>query len=89
MEELGKILDNVPLDEDQKKMLESLNTENMTAESAREILRSIGVPVEELDRLKGRIKSQMMTKKSKKIPVNSPCICGSDKKYKKCCGKMG
>ena len=23
---------------------------------------------------------------TKKIPVNSPCPCGSGKKYKKCCG---
>lgn len=25
---------------------------------------------------------------SKKIPVNTPCPCGSGKKYKKCCGRL-
>jgi len=28
-------------------------------------------------------------KESKKIPRNSPCPCGSGKKYKACCGKSG
>ena len=27
--------------------------------------------------------------REKKIPRNSPCPCGSGKKYKDCCGKSG
>ena len=31
--------------------------------------------------------SVFLTKKGNKIQRNSVCLCGSNKKYKKCCGK--
>ena len=30
---------------------------------------------------------KIVTEKRKKIPRNSPCTCGSGKKYKHCCGR--
>ena len=32
--------------------------------------------------------SNFIPKKVKKVPRNSPCPCGSGKKYKKCCALM-
>lgn len=29
-----------------------------------------------------------MTKNTKKVYPNDPCLCGSGKKFKKCCGKL-
>ena len=31
--------------------------------------------------------AEPITRKSPKIGRNDPCSCGSQKKYKKCCGK--
>ena len=38
---------------------------------------------------KGKIdeKNKNISEKRKKIPRNSPCVCGSGKKYKHCCGR--
>ena len=38
---------------------------------------------------KGQIdeKNKNISEKRKKIPRNSPCVCGSGKKYKHCCGR--
>jgi len=43
----------------------------------------------EIDHLDGRIITDYLQEQSvsDKIPRNSPCPCGNEKKYKKCCGK--
>ena len=43
----------------------------------------------ELDHLDGKILPDFALKKTvkKKVRPNDPCFCGSNKKYKKCCGK--
>jgi preprotein translocase subunit SecA len=46
----------------------------------------------EMDHLNGEVLPDFGIKKepiivNKKIGRNEPCICGSGKKYKKCCGK--
>lgn len=47
----------------------------------------------EIDHLDGVLMFDRVAKlepvKSNKIGRNEPCSCGSGKKYKKCCGKMG
>ncbi len=38
--------------------------------------------------LKDRLHKKPTEIKKKKIGVNEPCLCGSGKKYKKCCGSL-
>ncbi len=35
------------------------------------------------------VKSQPMVRETPKVGRNEPCPCGSGKKYKKCCGRLG
>lgn len=42
---------------------------------------------EERDQIKKDFNRSKIVIKDKKIGRNEPCICGSGKKYKKCCGK--
>lgn len=36
----------------------------------------------------GNIGAEVFTDEEKELGRNSPCICGSGKKYKKCCGRI-
>ena len=45
------------------------------------------VPQEKRD-VPNKPKNNFVSSKSKKIPRNVPCPCGSGKKYKHCCGRL-
>ena len=45
------------------------------------------VPQEKKD-VPNKPKNNFVSSKSKKIPRNAPCPCGSGKKYKHCCGRL-
>ena len=45
------------------------------------------VPQEKRD-VPNKPKNNFVSSKSKKIPRNAPCPCGSGKKYKHCCGRL-
>ncbi len=47
---------------------------------------AMGIPVN--DKFLGKNMLRMPIRKEAKIYPNSPCPCGSGKKYKQCCGKM-
>lgn len=61
----------------------------MNAVDLSKIVVNIPIPVPEQNISDAELKRQMGPKpkvrKTKKIPRNKPCPCGSSKKYKKCC----
>lgn len=48
-----------------------------------------GLKLEHESTLEPKPSQAQMSAQEKKIPRNSPCPCGSGKKYKNCCGKSG
>mgnify|MGYP003418281897 CR=1 FL=1 len=72
--------------EEQKILLSKIDPCTLTPEKAWQVLKSLNIPEHEWQTMKMLL---TIKPKSKKIPVNEPCICGSKIKYKKCCGKIG
>lgn len=60
------------------------NPKNMTAEQAMNLVNTVGIDIEALQKKFRKYKASQIPKKQK-IPRNGPCICGSNKKYKHCC----
>lgn len=69
-----------------KKLSQTIDPQNLKPEEALRIVKESGIDIEELQK---RSRVKRFLNRPKKIPPNSPCVCGSQKKYKKCCGQPG
>ena len=75
-----------PLSEFRKEAFESF--ENLLLKIKAETIKflfNVNIVVEKQN--KEEEKNPQVLEKKKKIPRNSPCVCGSGKKYKHCCGR--
>lgn len=76
-----------------KRLAQNQDMSSITVNKIVEIVEEAGLDMERLQRLAAEREAQRdgknAPKKSNKIPVNSPCPCGSGIKYKKCCSKIG
>ena len=76
-----------PLSEFRKEAFESF--ENLLLKIKAETIKflfNVNIVVEKQN--KEEEKNPQVLEKKKKIPRNSPCVCGSGKKYKHCCGRL-
>jgi len=65
------------------KLASSVDLKNFKPEDAVRVVKEAGIDIEELQK---KTRVNKFNSRQKKIPPNSACICGSGKKYKKCCG---
>ncbi len=72
--------------EQKNKIRDAIETKNAGQEDILKIIHGMGLSNDKLQNLLADASVTKTVKQTKKIPVNSPCICGSGKKYKKCCG---
>lgn len=72
-------LDPSKMDQSKLHELQNIDPEKMTADDMKKITNLFNIDPQEIAR-----KQQLVPKE--KIGRNDPCVCGSDKKYKKCCG---
>ena len=83
LQKLG--LDSSLLSHDDLKSLEEMGKSirsNMSSQQILETLKNAGIDVGSLVK---KMKGPQVPKKSVRIGRNQKCICGSGKKYKKCC----
>jgi uncharacterized protein YecA (UPF0149 family) len=65
------------------------NPQNMNATEAMDIVNSLGLDIEKLQKNARRMKAELdKANKKPKVGRNAKCPCDSGKKYKKCCGRM-
>ncbi|AYV87040.1 MAG: hypothetical protein Sylvanvirus20_6 [Sylvanvirus sp.] len=79
------ILNNPNLMQRITKMCQQLGLEGATGASFEELMAKYPNLPDLLAQSNINIKEAFANTKTKKVPPNSPCPCGSSKKYKKCC----
>lgn len=71
-----------------QKFSQTMRPEDMTADTAIKLVRTLGLDIEKLQKNARRARAEAKTQQRKivgKTKVNDPCRCGSGKKFKKCC----
>ena len=76
LQKLGNIAAKIP------------NPASMKPNEAMELINELGIDIVSVQKKARRRRAEEYMKNKKvKIPVNSPCVCNSGLKYKKCCMK--
>ena len=101
-QEILKMMDILmeDLTEEQKERIESVGKQlgdislnDISPKKAMEIVDRIGFSRENMEKLQKKSRRRRAEEKQKnkvpKIGRNQKCLCGSGKKYKKCCGLVG
>lgn len=70
-------------EEDRKQMIEHINTAEKMLEYFEQSFAAKGIRIDDFFTVHDNVKSFY-----KAVGRNAPCICGSGKKYKNCCGKL-